>query len=107
VGRFGGKGVPVEVNGTRIERDGKAVFVLVSRDITKRKDAEAALHMSEARFRSLFERSADAMALFDPDTGRFIETNEAFARRIGAPSSEVLRNVSPAEIWPERQPDGR
>src|SRR6516162_588635 len=105
--RFDGTELPLEVNATTIERDGKPVFVLVSRDITERKDAEAALHMSETRFRSLFERSADAMALFDPDTGQFIETNEAFAQRIGAPSREVLRNISPAEIWPERQPDGR
>lgn len=105
--RFDGTELPLEVNATTIERDGKPVFVLVSRDITERKDAEAALLMSETRFRSLFERSADAMALFDPETGRFIETNEAFARRIGAPSREVLRNISPAEIWPERQPDGR
>src|SRR5215469_11246288 len=105
--RFDGTELPLEVNATTIERDGKPVFVLVSRDITERKDAEAALLMSETRFRSLFERSADAMALFDPDTGRFIEMNEAFARRIGAPSREVLRNISPAEIWPERQPDGR
>jgi PAS domain S-box-containing protein len=105
--RFDGTELPLEVNATMIERDGKPVFVLVSRDITERKDAEAALLMSETRFRSLFERSADAMALFDPETGQFIETNEAFARRIGAPSREVLRNVSPAEIWPERQPDGR
>ena len=107
VRRFDGTELPLEVNATTIERDGKPVFVLVSRDITERKDAEAALLMSETRFRSLFERSADAMALFDPDTGQFIETNEAFARRIGAPSRELLRNVSPAEIWPERQPDGR
>jgi PAS domain S-box-containing protein len=105
--RFDGTELPLEVNATAIERDGKPVFVLVSRDITERKDAEAALLMSETRFRSLFERSADAMALFDPDTGRFIETNEAFARRIGAPSREVLRNAAPPEIWPERQPDGR
>src|SRR6516165_6847901 len=105
--RFDGTELPLEVNATTIERDGKPVFVLVSRDITERKDAEAALLMSETRFRSLFERSADAMALFDPDTGRFIETNEAFARRIGAPSREVLRNAAPPEIWPERQPDGR
>src|SRR5215831_1384911 len=105
--RFDGTELPLEVNATTIERDGKPVFVLVSRDVTERKDAEAALLMSETRFRSLFERSADAMALFDPDTGRFIETNEAFAQRIGAPSREVLRNAAPPEIWPERQPDGR
>jgi PAS domain S-box-containing protein len=105
--RFDGTELPLEVNATAIERDGKPVFVLVSRDITERKEAEAALLMSETRFRSLFERSADAMALFDPGTGRFIETNEAFAQRIGAPSREVLRNAAPREIWPERQPDGR
>jgi PAS domain S-box-containing protein len=105
--RSDGTELPLEVNATTIERDGKPVFVLVSRDITERKDAEAALLMSETRFRSLFERSADAMALFDPDTGRFIETNEAFAQRIGAPSREVLRNAAPPDIWPERQPDGR
>jgi PAS domain S-box-containing protein len=105
--RFDGTEVPLEVNATAIERDGKPVFVLVSRDITERKEAEAALLESEARFRSLFERSADAMSLFDPQTGRFIESNEAFVRRIGAPSREALRNVSPAKIWPERQPDGQ
>jgi PAS domain S-box-containing protein len=105
--RLNGTELPLEVNATAIERDGKPMFVLVSRDITERKDAAAALLVSEARFRSLFERSADAMALFDPDTGRYIEANDAFARRIGAPNRAVLRDISPAEIWPERQPDGR
>ena len=105
--RFDGTEVPLEVNATAIERNGEPVFVLVSRDITKRKDAEAALLQSEARFRSLFERSADAMSLFDPQSGRFIESNQAVVRQTGAPSRAALGNASPAEISPERQPDGR
>ena len=105
--RFDGTEVPLEVNATAIERDGNPVFVLVSRDITERKEAEAALLQSEARFRSLFERSADAMSLFDPQSGRFIESNDAVVRQTRAPSREALSNSSPAEISPERQADGR
>ena len=68
---------------------------------------ENALMESEPCFRSLFERGADAMTLFDPETGRFVEANEAAARQIGAPSREAVRNLSPARIAPKRQPDGQ
>jgi PAS domain S-box-containing protein len=105
--RLDGTQVPLEVNATRIERDGEPVIVLMSRDVTEQKEAEAALLESEARFRSLFERSADAMVLFDPQGLRFIETNDEAARQIGAPTRETLRNVHPLELAPERQPDGR
>src|SRR6478609_2103171 len=105
--RFDGTEVPLEVNATAVERDGKPLFVLVSHDVTERKEAEAALLQSEARFRSLFERSADAMSLLDPECGRFVASNEAVVRQTGAPSREALGNASPAEISPERQPDGR
>jgi PAS domain-containing protein len=39
----------------------------------------------EERFRSFFERNADAMSLLDPETLRFIEVNEAGAQLLGAP----------------------
>ena len=105
--RLDGTEVPLQVNATAVERDGKPLLVLVSHDLTERKEAEAALLQSEARFRSLFERSADAMSLLDPECGRFIASNEAVVRQTGAPSREALGNSSPAEISPERQPDGR
>ncbi len=105
--RCDGTEVPLEINSTVIERQGRPIFVLVSRDVTERKAAEAALLQSEARFRSLFERSADAMSLFDPQSGRFIESNDAVMHQIGAPSREALGEASPAEMSPERQPDGR
>ncbi|MEA3146024.1 MAG: hypothetical protein QOI53_1491 [Verrucomicrobiota bacterium] len=105
--RCDGTEVPLEINSTVIERQGRPIFVLVSRDVTERKAAEAALLQSEARFRLLFERSADAMSLFDPLSGRFVESNDAVILQIGAPNREALGEVSPAEISPERQPDGR
>jgi PAS domain S-box-containing protein len=105
--RFDGTEVLLEAKAETIERDGQRVIVLVSRRARERKDTEGELPESEARFRSFFERNADPMSLFDPKTLRYIEVNEAVVRLIGAPSREALRNVSPVDRWPERQPDGR
>jgi PAS domain S-box-containing protein len=91
-----------------IERESKRIVVLVSGEITKRKENEGgSLENEGTRFRMFFERSADAMSLLDPQTLRYIEVNEAHARLLGAPNREALRNASPTERFPERQPDGR
>jgi len=79
----------------------------LSRKITRRKENEGGALKNEARFRTFFERSAEAMSLLDPQTLRYIETNEAVARLLGAPNREALRNASPTERFPERQPDGQ
>ena len=105
--RFDRTTIPLEVNATVVERDGQPLLMLLSREISARREAEAALPEKEARFRLFFERSADPMSLFDPQTLRYIEANEALARLVGAPGREALRNVSATERWPERQPDGR
>jgi len=78
------------------------------RQWTERSNAPALLLAdNQSMFRLLFEHSADATSLFDPQTGRLEESNEAVARLLGAPGKEALVNVSPAEASPERQPDGR
>jgi PAS domain S-box-containing protein len=90
-----------------IERQSKQIILLVARKITKRKENEGGPLKNEARFRMFFERSAEAMSLLDPQTLRYIEVNEAVARLLGAPNREALRNASPTERFPERQPDGQ
>jgi PAS domain S-box-containing protein len=90
-----------------IERESKQIILQVARKITKRKENEDGPLMNEARFRMFFERSAEAMSLLDPQTLRYIEANEAVARLLGAPNREALRNASPTERFPERQPDGQ
>jgi len=104
--RFDGSLMPTEVAATRLVVGGRVLHAVVTRDISERKKQEQDLRESEARFRALFERSADAMSLFDPQLGRFIDSNDAVARQTGAPNREALGNASPAEISPERQPDG-
>src|SRR5688500_16771361 len=58
-------------------------------------------------FRVLFERSADAMTLIDPTTGRFIDCNEASAEAIGARTREEVLGLSPPSLAPEFQSNGR
>jgi PAS domain S-box-containing protein len=105
--RFDGTEFHLEVLGTTVQTVDNPLVAVICRDITGRKAAEAALRDSEARFRMLFEQSADAMSIFDPELGRFIESNDAVVRQSGAPNKEALGTASPAEISPERQPDGR
>jgi PAS domain-containing protein len=72
-----------------------------------RQETEGGPLENAARFRVFFERSADAMSLLDPETLRNIKANEVVVRLLGAPNREALRNTSPTERFPERQPDGR
>jgi CheY-like chemotaxis protein len=58
-------------------------------------------------FQRLFERSADAIVLFDPQEGVFVDCNEAAVALMRAGSKEALLRVGPADLAPLYQPDGR
>ena len=58
-------------------------------------------------FQKLFERSADAIFLFDPAREVFVDCNQAAVEMMRATSKEQLLLQHPAELSPEFQPDGR
>lgn len=58
-------------------------------------------------FRLMFEWSADALCLLDPQSGWILDANAAAVRLAGAPDKQALIHTSPARSAPERQPDGR
>jgi len=62
---------------------------------------------NEPMFRLLFERSADAIVLFDPKSGVFVDCNEAAVKLMRSESKEALLQKRPSDLSPAFQPDGR
>ena len=56
----------------------------------ERKRAEEALKESEAKYKSLFEGSHDAILLADPETGRFVDCNRKAEELSGYSRDEIL-----------------
>lgn len=79
-------------------------------DITRRKNAEQALHLSEAHFRSGFEDGPIGVCFVDRDL-QFIRVNRSFCEMTGYSEEELLtrttRDLTPAdELQDDRpQPD--
>ncbi|MCW8807668.1 MAG: EAL domain-containing protein [Rhodanobacter sp.] len=77
------------------------------RDITAINEVEAALRGSEARFRLMFETTADALMILDGASSRFIDCNQATVDIFHCASKQAILTLHPAQLSPSRQPDGR
>ena len=67
-------------------------FIGVARDVTEVREAEAARRQAEQRFEAAFEHAPIGVAITGirgADRGRWIHTNEAFARLVGREPGEL------------------
>jgi PAS domain S-box-containing protein len=75
-------------------------------ELAERQRAEAAVRMSEARFRGLFESAHDGLLVLRGRSWRFVSASPASVRMFGASDEEAMLTRTPWELSPERQPDG-
>ncbi|MEQ2009008.1 MAG: PAS domain S-box protein, partial [Limisphaerales bacterium] len=83
------------------DESGTAVgWATVSRDITERKQSEAALRQSEERFAKAFDASPAAVNIATVHDGRLLNVNERFCQFFGYTREEVIgRTVSELGMW--------
>ncbi len=98
----------LESEGMLVNIQGTLSAIIVSRDITSRKQAEESLRESEERFRQLFESMVSGFALHEiicdeqgtPKDFRFLKVNPAFEEFTGL-KGEALIGRTVREIMPD------
>ena len=89
-----------------IDGDGNVRGIhITSYDITERNRAKDILGKSEKKYRSLFEKSTDAILIIEGD--RFVDCNPATAKILGYKDMNELLETHPSELSPQKQADGR
>lgn len=88
--RADGGEFPLDASISQVQLQGEVHFIVILRDVTERKQVEAALRENERRYRTLFTQAMDGILLLDA-TGNVVDSNSSFARMHGYSVEELLR----------------
>lgn len=94
--RRGGERIWLSVSAAPVQADDGTLerVIVVFEDVTERKEYERQLQASEARFRSIFDNTLDALLLADDD-GTYVSVNPAACDLFGLDEAELVgRNVA-------------
>lgn len=78
-------------------------YVAIHRDVSDQKQSELELRGSEKRFRTLFNKSLDAILVADDD-GRYVMVNDAACKLLGY-SREKLLTMQVSDLQTQTEPD--
>lgn len=78
--------IEVEANGKKLQEDR---WLVIARDVTKLREAQHQIQLSEAKFRGAFEFSAIGMALVST-AGQWLKVNKALCEMVGYSEDEML-----------------
>ena len=81
--RRDGSAIYCEVLTRKVDYHGRPAIMGTFLDITERRLAEEALKASEAKYRTIFETVNDAIVVFAPESGEFLEFNQRYLEMIG------------------------
>jgi len=95
-----------DVEADAITHRKKKYLVGIFRDITERMNIEDAIEASEAKYRTLYDSSRDAIMIASPKKG-FLNGNKTTLKMFGCRNEKEFVSLSPAELSPKYQPDGR
>ena len=88
--RADGREFPIDASISQVRLHDAEHFVVILRDVTERKQVEAALRANEQRYRTLFSQAMDGILMVDAG-GNIIDVNHSFARMHGYTTDELLR----------------
>ena len=101
-----GRIIPTEISSRIIEYEGKPAFLTIARDISKRKQIEAALHESQSSARVLLDINTESAMLLSCD-GEVLAINQTGAQRFGKSIEELTgKNIyafMPADVAASRK----
>lgn len=97
---YQGRLLVCEVSTSNLSINRQPCVLFSFRDITARKQAEAALLASEDKFARAFKGSPDAISISEKSTGKHLEVNDGFTRLTGYSAQEVIgRTSQDLNIW--------
>jgi PAS domain S-box-containing protein len=87
--RSNGEEFPIEATISQVQADGEKLFTVILRDITERKQAEAALRESLERLEKVLEVQTVGVMFWDLNTGFMVDANDAFLNLMGYSRSDI------------------
>jgi PAS domain S-box-containing protein len=72
-----------------LDNSGIKCWIAVQEDVTARKQAQEALAVAEAKYRTIFDSANDGIAMLDPETGNFLDVNRKFCEMVGYSPQET------------------